>query len=112
MNAAETATHRKIARRHAMKRCRERHNIVLEPRDLDSLEARIRDGEGEIIRVLPDKRRTVRIRFLFDQLMVCFDPVLDCIVTVLPRGCRERRRRPGSDDRGQGSGIKEERMKS
>lgn len=94
MNVAETATHRKIARRHAMRRCRERHNIEMSPRDLDSLEARIRAGAGQIVRVLPDKRQTIRIRFMYDQLMVCFDPVLDCIVTVLPRACRERRPRP------------------
>ena len=99
MNAAETEFHRKMARRHATMRCRERHNIELTPRDLDSLEARIREGEGETVRILPDGRRTIRIRFLFDRLMVSFDPVLDCIVTVLPRHCRERRARP-SDGKG------------
>jgi hypothetical protein len=94
MNAAEIAFHRKMARRHATTRCRERHNIDLRPRDLASLETRIREGDGEIIRVLPDGRRTIRIRFLFDLLMVSFDPELDCIVTVLPRHCREWRSRP------------------
>lgn len=97
MNAAETAAHRKMARRHAMNRCRERHNIDLTLQGLDSLEARIRDGEGQIIRLLPDGRQTIRIRFLFDQLTVSFDPELDCIVTVLPRFCHERRRRPSEE---------------
>ena len=87
MNAADT--HRRIARKHAIKRCRERYNIDLKPRDLAALEARIRSGEGEVLRRLPGGRLTVRIRFLFDHLPVTFDPSLDCIVTVLPRDCRE-----------------------
>lgn len=94
MNAAEAAAHRKMARRHAITRCRERHNIDLASRDLESLEARIREGEGETIRLLPDGRRTIRIRFLFDRLTVSFDPALDCIVTVLPPGCHEMKARP------------------
>lgn len=87
MNAADT--HRRVARKHAVKRCLERYNIDLTPRDLAALEARIRGGDGEILRRLPDGCLTVRIRFLFDQLPVTFDPSLDCIVTVLPRDCRE-----------------------
>lgn len=81
--------HSDNARQHARRRARERLGLVLGRRDLQSLEARIRDGEGQLVRSCTDGRRVVRIRFLFDELVVVFDPALDCIVTVLPPGCRD-----------------------
>ena len=77
------AAHREDARAHALSRCRQRHGLHLSERGLAALEARLRDGEGELLRTGTDGRRRVRIRFLFDALTVVFCPALDCIVTVL-----------------------------
>jgi hypothetical protein len=92
MNAQ--ARHREYARLHAIKRARQRHGIRLSMCEVRALEERLRAHEGEVLRPLQDGCRVVRIRFLFDHIVVLFDPALDCIRTVLPRHCREWRHRP------------------
>lgn len=98
MNAI--AAQQKIARKHAVMRAKERHGIRLTPGELATLEDRLRAGQGEVLRVLPDRCRFVRIRLLFDHIVVVFDPELDCIRTVLPRNCREWRERPSTREQG------------
>lgn len=89
---------RQDTRAHALKRARQRYGIRLSERDLAGLEERVRDGGGELLRLDSDGCRVVLVRFLFDQLTVVFDPERDCIVTVLPRYCREFKRRPSERD--------------
>lgn len=100
------AIHRENARKHAIRRCRERHNVELRPADLDNMEDRIRSGDAVVLRLEPDGKRVVRVRMLFDHLIVVFDPTLDCVVTVLADDCRE-----GRVDRAR-EGQHRERMKS
>ncbi len=99
MNAA--ARHQEFARLHAITRARQRHGLRLTLKDIRCLEERLRADEGEVLRPLQDGCRVVRIRFLFDYLVVLFDPELDCIRTVLPRHCREWRRRPSENSEAQ-----------
>ena len=96
MNAL--ALHREHARQHTIRRARERHGIQLSLSALTTLEERLRAGEGVLLRPDPDGCRVMLIRFLFDQITVVFDPELDCIKTVLPRFCREFRRRPSEGE--------------
>ena len=88
---ATLVEHRRL---HVIKRARERLGLRLSQKDIATLEERLRAGQGESLRLNRDGSRVVRINFQFEPVIVAFDPRLDCILTVLPRHCREWKLRP------------------